>query len=418
MRAAGLDPLGPYPGAHSPWPSRCTTCGNECHPQYSHVRQRGSGCRTCGYARVATRRKLPSTTAVEQMRSAGFEPLEPYPGAHKAWRSIHLPCGAECSPTLSHAKHDGGGCARCGRARTISARLNNPETCIAVMRAAGLEPQQPYPGRHRPWRSLCVTCGQVVSPHYGTVAKGGGCKHCAISKNTGPRVEGADAVDVMTLAGMQPIEDFPGAGKPWRCVCLICGRVGTPTYNNVRRQGGACAHCRHTKSSITRIHGNADNMNELMLAAGFEPLTEYPGRARPWLCRHTRCGSEVAVVAGRIAAGGGCPACSSSGFKRDQRAIIYLATHPSAGAHKVGIANIGSGRLDKHRRRGWEIVGVLDCETGEKARSIESAVLHRWRVELGLPPGLLEGDGWTETIPSAALTLDRAWNQVRAAHMA
>ena len=49
MRAAGLEPLVPYPGARKPWPARCLTCGEQGQPQLGSIRQGQSGCRTCSY---------------------------------------------------------------------------------------------------------------------------------------------------------------------------------------------------------------------------------------------------------------------------------------------------------------------------------------------------------------------------------
>lgn len=50
MRAAGLEPLVPYPGANPPWLCRCTTCGSEGSPSYSYVASHGKGCAPCGHA--------------------------------------------------------------------------------------------------------------------------------------------------------------------------------------------------------------------------------------------------------------------------------------------------------------------------------------------------------------------------------
>jgi hypothetical protein len=54
MRAAGLEPLTAYPGAHAPWPCRCQRCHEAVTPRYRAVQpcystiQRGSGgCRWC-----------------------------------------------------------------------------------------------------------------------------------------------------------------------------------------------------------------------------------------------------------------------------------------------------------------------------------------------------------------------------------
>ena len=47
MRAAKLEPLGPYPGYHTPWICLCTRCKRPTNPTVANVGQGGCGCRTC-----------------------------------------------------------------------------------------------------------------------------------------------------------------------------------------------------------------------------------------------------------------------------------------------------------------------------------------------------------------------------------
>jgi len=55
--AAGLEPLGPFPGAARPWPCRCAACGRESQPRYATL-SNGTTCRYCGVerAKLLTRR--------------------------------------------------------------------------------------------------------------------------------------------------------------------------------------------------------------------------------------------------------------------------------------------------------------------------------------------------------------------------
>jgi len=48
MRAAALEPQGPYPGSNAPWKCTCLKCGDGCAPRFGDVRKRGSGCLRCG----------------------------------------------------------------------------------------------------------------------------------------------------------------------------------------------------------------------------------------------------------------------------------------------------------------------------------------------------------------------------------
>jgi hypothetical protein len=47
------------------------------------------------------------------MRAAGLDPQEPYPGAGYPWPSIHLPCGRRVAPRLSSVRRGSNGCRSC-----------------------------------------------------------------------------------------------------------------------------------------------------------------------------------------------------------------------------------------------------------------------------------------------------------------
>jgi hypothetical protein len=55
----------------------------------------------------------------------------------------------------------------------------NPEGAAATMRAARLEPLEPFADADQPWRCRCLTCSRVVTPRLSGIGAGGGCKYCA-----------------------------------------------------------------------------------------------------------------------------------------------------------------------------------------------------------------------------------------------
>lgn len=352
-------------------------------------------------------RRLTDEQAAEVMRTAGLEPLEPYPGAQKPWRTRCGRCGTEGSPTLSRVKQGGTGCKVCGRRKSDLSRRRDAADSAQVMRDAGLEPLEPYPGRHFPWRCRCTTCGAEVSPHLSSVAKGGGCRVCARAAAVGTRVEQEQAEKDMLAAGAQPLEPLRGAALPWLCRCLTCGKEIRPRLHNVRKGQGACKYCRHAKSAPKRMR-DGEEAAAIMSAAGLTPLEPYPGRSSRWRCRCESCGEEVDSRLSVVLSGGGCGQCADSGFKTDRPSLVYLLTHNDWGAHKIGVANVGSGRLDKHRLRGWTVVATHDC-LGADALRIERCVLSWWRDDLGCEPFLRDVDGWTETVDAAAVSTNEVW---------
>ncbi|MDH6681033.1 hypothetical protein M2284_005276 [Rhodococcus sp. LBL1] len=114
MRAAGFEPLVPYPGrTNLSWPCRCKACGTEGRPRLNSIRNRGSGCRKCRNEAVrAAEVVAKASEAVAVMRKAGFEPLEEYRGSKRPWRSLCRLCGKESTPAYGNVRQ-GSHCRHC-----------------------------------------------------------------------------------------------------------------------------------------------------------------------------------------------------------------------------------------------------------------------------------------------------------------
>ncbi|NYV73515.1 hypothetical protein [Streptomyces sp. UH6] len=152
MRACGYEPLVPYPGrTNATWPSRCTICGHEGRPTFNAVRNAGQRCRVCRVKETQAKRSAKNAPkAAQTMRAAGLEPLEPYPRSATPWRCRCTTCGRETSPTYSNVNAGSRGCRFCGRNSATD------EEASAEVRAAGFEPLEPYPGKTTDrWRCRC-----------------------------------------------------------------------------------------------------------------------------------------------------------------------------------------------------------------------------------------------------------------------
>ncbi|WP_371782852.1 hypothetical protein [Streptosporangium subroseum] len=158
---------------------------------------------------------------------------------------------------------------------------------VAVMRAAGVEPLEDFPGVDRPWRCLCLNalCPGLwmgdpadIRPRLtdARVSKISACKYCA---RTAIRPE--RAAQQMIERGVRPLEGYRGAWIPWRCECLKCGAEDiTPAYANVvLSQQGGCKYCGGT------MRVPEQQAISEMLAAGVEPLEPYPSVNTRWKCK-------------------------------------------------------------------------------------------------------------------------------------
>lgn len=400
MRAAGLEPLEPYPGARKAWRCRCVTCGSDVAPTLDNIRRGQGGCRNC-----APNAPIAPDEAEAQMRAAGLEPMGPFPGVVAPWPSRCLTCGNEVSPSLHSIRQGRGGCRYCAGNAPISA-----EEAEAQMHAAGLTPLDPYPaGVLKPWRCQCARCGRETTTSLANVRHGGGsCRYC-----TGWEISTDEAEAQMRDAGFKPLEPYSGSStRPWRCQCLRCGKESRPYLTAVRLQGTGCRYC------APNAPLDAAKAEAQMRAAGLEPLEPCPGSDKAWRCRCVKCGHVVSPALQSVRNGGGCRFCAEHGFDFTAPSIVYVLHHAGLGAHKVGIASMTSNRTQQLASDGWQTFRTLHCPTGYEAFCVEQAVLAPYRAALFCPylsASEMPLGGHTETIDAEAVSLLDLWAEVAAA---
>ncbi len=463
-----LKPLVPYPGDNKkPWPSIHLICGNEVSPFYDVVRRGESmGCHFCSDQFVDPEE------AFNFFLSKDLQPLTPYPGTNKPWKSIHLICGNVISPRWGHIRAGRVGCPHCAKVIPIT-----QEFAFAFFNSKGLLPQEPFPGPTKAWKNIHTECGKVVTPQWNSVQQGGsGCKYCA--KNF---VDSEDAIDFMKSKGAIPLVPYPGGDKPWRCKHEKCGKEISPRFSTVRAGQGVCKHCAGTYvdpieakqffisrglipkveypgantgwKSIHEVCGNEvspyfryvksggigcnfcaglapkskSEVKKLFISRGYKPLDEYVNSKTPIKSIHKVCGKEVSPTYASVRNGRGCKYCQVGGINLLAPAFIYLMTNPELNAHKLGIGGYESNtnRIEQHKKHGWKLFASMDLDTAEEAYEIEQRVLDWIRFELGFGQFLLSEQmpqgGHTETFGIDDIDLSDVWNKVsemsKMAHM-
>jgi len=344
--------------------------------------------------------KIPEAKAIALFLKNKLEPLVPFPGTQKPWKSKCLITGKEVSPTYGKVRDFGHRCIYCSR------NVVDPVQAVKLMMKSGFKTLIAYPGGNIPWKSQCLTCKKIISPTYWNVAKGIGCKFCG-----GRAVDPRDAVELMkergfktlepypgatkgwlvrcnkckkefktsfgssqTLNGckycsgraldlkdvsivltklkLKPEEEFPGAGTPWKLRCLRCNRVVTPTYDHLTRKDrnvGGCSYC-----SKRRVH--MDDMLELLKKNKLRPIGQFINGKTPWICQCLKCKREIFPRMNDLRSGqSGCIYCA--GLRIDELDAIKLANKngftplvPYPGANK-----------------GWECICNV-CEKVSKPR--------------------------------------------------
>ena len=394
-----------------------------------------------------------------------LEPLVPFPGAQKPWKSKCLISGKTISPTYGKVRDYGHQCIYCSR------NIVDESKALKVMTKAGFKPLKTFPGMNKPWEVQCKKCKKITSPTYSNVAKGIGCKFC------GKRaVDPMDAKAVMLKRGFKTVGEFPGATKYWDVVCIKCNKPDSVKMHSLNTASG-CSYCARVKLDIndvykrmeilefkplekfksaktpwkmkclkckhiisptwdkingqkrsrgcgycSRVRVDIKDVNRLMRQLKLKPLVKYPGGKNSWKCKCLKCGSIVYPKYNDLSQGqGGCSNCADYGLNYTDKGFIYLITNSILGAHKIGIANsyksrVSDDRMYNHKKHGWETYKTRSFSKLRDAFLVEQKIIKWLRLEVGLPIFLSDDQmpqgGWTETVDASEIDLTAIWAKV------
>jgi recombinational DNA repair protein (RecF pathway) len=464
MLNAGYKPLEPYSKSHQKWKCIHLACGEIVFPSYHSLKQGQGGCFPCGRKAGADKKRLSESQTVQIMLDANLQPLEPYKDSNTPWKSRCLVCHKEVQPRFSAIKVGQGGCGYC------SGNFVDVDTAINRMKLANLLPLGEYTKSHDKWKSKCLICGKVVFPTYNSIQQGnGGCKYC--SKKF---VIAQEAEELMLSKGLKPLEPYYKANYKWKCKCLICEKIVTPSYSSILRGSGGCKFCAgmvidsktavalmesvnlrplvpftngHTKwkceclvcgkvvyQSYNQMHqgfgpcgycaGKVVDVQDavrIMESAGLKPLDPYSKALDKWKCECLNCGRMVYPTYSAIKKGqGGCRYCAQVGIDYTGPGFIYLMTHQHLQSHKIGIGGSkrsrNRDRVIEHQKFGWNLYSRKDYETAEDAFQVEQKVLIWLRQEKNLGVFLSESEmpqgGYSETVDASEIDLPTIWAKV------
>lgn len=397
MRKAQLIPQVKFPGSDKPWLCICQKCKREVSPRYSSIKAGQGGCIWCVGKRVDP------AIALQTMKSKGLQPLEPFVSASAQWKCKCLRCLKTISTSFKAASTSAGGCKFC------APNYVNQEIILKTVEKAGYKPLEKYKNASSQWRVIHIKCGRTFKITYDSVRAGHNCRYC-----TGVFIDSNEAVQIMKLAGFEPLTKYPGAKKSWRCKCLTCNRKVYPQFSSVKNRGAGCVYCSNQKV-------DARDAKKLMLEIGLRPLEPFPGATKKWKCRCESCKRIVTPMYTSVQRGqGGCRFCADWGIDYRAPGYIYLMTHAVLGAHKIGIGNSirsrGRSRITQHEKSGWKLYRQLDFEITDDAYLLEQSVLDWLRNERKLGVYLSEFEmpqgGYSETVDASEIDLLVIWAKV------
>ena len=380
--------------------ARCLGCGREWNAWPSQV-SKGKGCSECG--RPTPKRREPKRggglvreewdkrAAAVGIEWRGDDPVRS--GKKHAARCLASGHEWDASPA---SVAQGKGCPEC---RGLNLKRITPQQWHEKAAAVGVEWIGDPPANKRAKAAArCLDCGTEWNARAETISKGGkGCPKChraiLAAGHVVPRKkwdERAAAAGIEWVGGGEIL-----AAEKYPARCLTCGHQWSPRPFTIQ-SGSACPNC-------AGVVVTPDQWRERAAAVG----CRWIGRPPPNRRTHTgirclACGHEWDVHPTSISQGHGCPSCAPSGYDSAAPALLYLLRYDVGPVMKVGVTSAERPRrLELHRRRGWDKLGVWPIPVGRDALKIEDAVEEWWRQNGAMPckpEDVPEGDGYTEAV--------------------
>lgn len=398
MVKAKLEPLVAYPGSDVNWLCRCMKCNRQVTPAYGSIRAGQGGCKWC----KDNNPHIESSAAVQLLLQNKIQPIEPFKNSHSKWKSRCLRCNKIVSPSYHDIKQGSGGCKYC------APNFVDVKKIMGVMKKAGLIPQEEYVSSKNPWKVKHNKCGRIFYVVYSDVRSGGSCRYCS-RKAVIPK----EAFNAMVKSGKKPLVPYPGAKKPWKCMCVVCKKTIFPTFSSTFNRKSGCVYCSGLKV-------DAKDAIKFMKLNNVIPLEPFPGARIAWKSKCKSCKNIISPQFSSIKSGqGACRFCADWGIDYSAKGFIYLMTNQKLGAHKLGIGNTNRSkgtRINQHKKHGWVLYRQLNFDITDEAFKIEQIVLNWLRNEKGLATYLSEFEmpqgGYTETVNALEIDLATIWARV------
>ncbi len=206
--------------------------------------------------------------------------------------------------------------------------------------------------------------------------------------------------------GWDPTTVTAGSSKNLSWKCKLGHQWKATVFS--RSKGTGCPYC-SGNAVITGINDLA-TINPVLAAQadGWDPTTVTAGTNQKvgWKCEH---GHQWQATISSRTLGTGCPSCATSGFDPNQLGFLYLIDHFDLHMFQIGITNNPEDRLNRHARRGWEVIELRGPMDGHLTQQLETSCLHaieKRGAVFGHKAGINKFDGYSEawTKPSLNVT--------------
>jgi recombinational DNA repair protein (RecF pathway) len=223
FRSNDLEPQEKFKGPHHPWKSIHTKCGRKVSPRWASVQQGGSGCAYCAGNKV----DIKEFKSI--LKKNNLKLIDKFENTSKPLVSIHIPCGRKVSPMYGALRNGQGPCEFCGK------NMISEDEAISLLQKNGFKPLAKFPGGSKPWKCLHLKCGNKINLKTTYLRAGGkGCNFCA---GLAPIPESV-ALKLFKSRGFTPLVKYKDRKYPWKSIHNVCGKTVSPTYGSIKAGGG------------------------------------------------------------------------------------------------------------------------------------------------------------------------------------
>jgi hypothetical protein len=169
MAELQLKPLVKFPGATIGWKSKCLVCQRIVTPDWSHLKNRNSGCAYC------SKRRVDKDEVIKMLEKSQIKPIGIFVNGKTPWQAKCLKCKKIIYIRINDMRAGQSGCIYCAGLRV------DEIDALKLANKCGFIPLEKYPGANSPWKCKCKLCERVSSPRYTTMQqRQGGCKYCKV----------------------------------------------------------------------------------------------------------------------------------------------------------------------------------------------------------------------------------------------
>jgi hypothetical protein len=312
----------------------------------------------------------------------------------------------ETSPDLR--TRENAGCPYCSSQKLLPGfnDLASKNPSVALM-ADGWDPTTVFEksDKKRMWK--CAR-GHSYSMQVKHMALGSGCPIC-LNDRIVPGINDLATThpDIASQAfGWDPTTVPYGTTRSFNWKCDL-GHVWPATVSSRTHMESGCGVCANRIVLVGFNDLQTVNPELASQALGWNPqtVTISSGVKRKWKCDqgHTWSTSPAQRSQGR-----GCPSCATSGFDPNQPGFLYFIDHFELHMFQIGITNFPEDRLDRHARRGWEVIELRGPMDGHLTQQLETSCLHALEKRgalLGHKAGIDKFDGYSEAWMRSSLNV-------------